>query len=177
MASIPVSTIPVFKAALQAQLAADASISAAAIPVLYGMPALGQAGQIGREFILLGWTRDEDPTNGPGNFRGGWSTAALGSTRHVEERYVLEAAVVRIGPGLDGQQAVTERAFAIFQYVSAALTNWGEVGGFTGLPARTMRWAFICGLRHEEGRVDQDFRTIINFDIACSARLTGAGSP
>lgn len=171
----PVSTIPAFKAALLARLQADVLIGAATppVPILYGMPPLGQS-DIGREFVLLGWTRDDDPTNGSGNFRGGWSTVSLGRNRTVEERYVLECAIVVVGPGIDGQQTSTERAFEIFQLVAQSLAIWqADSPPISGI----VRWALVCGLRHQEGHPGEGFRAIVNFDIACSARLVGAGAP
>ena len=171
--AVPISRIPAVKAKLKTRFDTDAAIGVAGIPTLYGLNAIGQT-DLGREFILLGWTRDEDPTNGSGNFRGGWSSAALGRGRVVEERFVLECAIVRLEPGMNGQQACTERAFEIFQLVVANLVDWNDV---VNPPCDALvRWAFICRVAHEEGRPTEDFRTIVNFDIACSARLTGAAA-
>lgn len=167
----PVSTIPAFKAALYARLQANTSLGAAVQPVqiLYGLPAQGQS-DIRREVVLLGWTRAEDPTNGAGNFRGGWSTAALGATRSVEERYVLDGAVINVGAGVDGQQACTERGFQIFQAIAASLEVWqAQPMPIDGV----VRWALITAVQHEEGRTpSEDFRCLIHFDIACSTRIS-----
>lgn len=182
MAVLPVSVIPTFKSALIVRLRADANLGAASpfVPILYGMPPAGTTGDVDREFVTFGGTDDRDPTNGGGRFSGGWQTAALGgqnaaSYRRVEERFVLQCAAVCVAPKIESQQKATERAFALFQYVVSNLSHWNE--DFSPPLQGAARWAFVSAVRHDEGSPLEEFRAIVSFDIAVSARLTGAGSP
>jgi hypothetical protein len=163
------STIPAFKAALFARLQADTGLGAASPPVLvtYGLPKQGQR-DLPREWVFVGNTRSEDPTNGESPYRGGQSTGAMGQLRR-EERYVLEVIVSVTGPGVDGQQPCTERAFVIAGLVETSLRTWQAQANAIDL---VVRWALVTGLEHKEGVTENgDHSCTATIDVACAARI------
>lgn len=163
------STIPAFKAALFARLQADTLIGAAtpAVLVTYGLPGLGQR-DLPREWVFIGDTRPDDPTNGDSPYRGGQSTGAMGQLRR-EERYVIEVVVSVVGAGLDGQKPTTERAFVIAGAVETSLRTWQAQANAID---NVVRWALVTSLYHDEG-IDKagDHACSVTIDIACSARI------
>lgn len=163
------STIPAFKAALYTRLRADTSLGAASPPVLvtYGFPAVGER-TLPREWVFLGDTRDEDPTNGGSPYHGGQSTGAMGQLRR-EERYVVEVYVSVVGDPVAGQQPVTERAFAIGAAIETSLRTWqAQPTAIDGV----VRWALVTGVYHHEGvTASADNSCTVFIDLAVSVRL------
>lgn len=163
------STIPTFKAALYSRLVADTNIGAASPPVLvtYGLPPVGES-TLPREWVFLGDTNPDDPTNGDSPYRGGQSTGAMGQLRR-EERYVQEVVVSVVGDPIAGQQPVTERAFTIAGYIETSLRTWQAqstpIGG-------VLRWALVTSMYHQEGLTqNRDFSCAVFMDIACAQRI------
>lgn len=163
------STIPAFKAALVTRLQADSSIGAAATPVLvtYGYPAIGSR-TLPREWVYVGDTEPDDPTNGDSPYRGGQSTGAMGQLRR-EERYVLDIVVSVVGAGMDGQQPVTERAFAIGAAIETSLRTWqAQANAIDSI----VRWALVTSVTHKEGVTENgDNSCSVTILVACAARL------
>jgi hypothetical protein len=174
---MPTSSIPTFKAAFVARLKADTSLGAAvpAVQVSYGLPAMGQRGLL-RELVIVGDSRADDLSHASSPYGGGGQHAATLGALQRQEDYIVEVFIRVIGPGTDGQQACTERAFAITAAIENSLRVWstnagGPWSGIT-ISGGQFFWAQVANTNHSEG-INQsgDHECLVEMAVTCSARI------
>ena len=171
------SSIPIVKAALVTRLQADTSLGAAtpSVQVLYGLPAMGQRGLL-RELVIIGDSRADDLSHASSPYGGGGQHAATLGALQRQEDYTLEAFIRVIGPGTDGQQPCTERAFVIAGAVENSLRAWSTLAGgpWSGITITGGQffWIQVGGVIHQEG-VNQsgDHECLVEMGLTCAARI------
>lgn len=139
------STVPAFKAALAAALAARPALHD--VQVAYGAPLPAPA----REFL---WLADVEGEQEP---------AALGAQRR-EESYLLTVIANALREGQD-QQAATERAFELVAELEDVLRDDGSL-------SQTVRFAQVAGpFRLEEMSSDTARAAQVTVTVAVRARI------
>jgi hypothetical protein len=155
------STIPAFKAALTARLAADPALAAVQVSEVDPFP-----DRAAEEMVVVSRALPNDALR-DSTFGGGQTSAAMGR-RGREERYVVEV-LCRVLRSIQVPAPETEnRAYALCAVVESSVMAWaGEVPPFGGL----VRVAVVVRTDDWHGNDDQRREARVTVGIGCSVRI------
>lgn len=164
-----VSTIPAFRTALLARLAAETwPTSTPQIARSHPYPAHTEL-----ELVYLLGTRNDDPIGT--SYGGGQRPAQLGTQKN-EERYV-QVVMVSVAESAMADVATMEaRAFELAGVIETSMRNWRTAATPYG---GVVRWAIVSGVQLDgphlvAGESKQSPPTrevVVTVDVACSARI------
>lgn len=157
------STIPTFKAALLARLAADAALTASQVQVSRVDPFPNEAAP---EMVVVSRAMPTDALR-DSSFGGGQSSAAIGR-RSREERYVVEVLCRVLRSIQVSAPEVEDRAYALCAVVEQSVMAWaGESPPFGGL----VRLAVVVRTEDWHGNDDQRREARVTVGIGVSVRI------
>ena len=154
------STIPAFKRALKARLAADPAL--AGIQVFRADPFPDEPAE---ERIAIGRARPDDPFR-TSSFGAGQTSAT--TRRDREERYVVEVVVQVVVAKQNSAEAIEERAYEISALIEASIHAWGsEVPHFDGI----VRMAQVSTTEDWQGLGEHTREARVTLGIAAAQRI------
>lgn len=142
------SSILALKTALVNKFTADALIGGNGALVTFGLPSAPRR-ELPRDWVCIGNTHPENPTDGEPGFSGGQTSANMGQQGR-EERYTIEVVVSVLRGKMEDQLAVNTIAFGYSDAIENSIRAWNKQAGLNACDG-VVRWCLVTELYHNDG--------------------------